>query len=280
MEWLKWRWEFMRRNSEYIGDYKNVLKLREQFLKREGEEGSYFFSHEGQKEKEYCKKWDLRSSQMFDPGRQFEELFEKGALFDDREPSGFLEGFERDILNHWMIVGGLDPGAVEILRTYNFRDRRKKLTIGDREIKRNNFLICIDFKKVNSIKALKKVVSGLLDEGFKSYNRPKPKIASKSEYEFMGEPVVHLAEVADMTEETEKIKKKQAYMIDYDLILKVGDMKEREDMTNEQIAKILFPRNFDINNENAKPESKIRQISNYYKLYRELVDGDRQLSYP
>ena len=67
-----------------------------------------------------------------------------------------------------MIVEGLDPGSVEILRTYNFGDRRKKLIVGDREIKQNDFFIRIDFNKVNSIKALKEVVSNLLEERFEA----------------------------------------------------------------------------------------------------------------
>ena len=70
-------------------------------------------------------------------------------------------------------------------------------------------------------------------------------------------------------------------MINYDLILQVGRMKEHQHMTNQMIAKELFPRDFDNNNLNAKPESKIRQISNYYKKYKELVNGGyKKITYP
>ena len=84
------------------------------------------------------------------------------------------------------------------------------------------------------------------------------------------------------SEKTNKIKKrKKVYMIDYDIILEVGDLKEREGITNQRIAKKLFPRDFQINNENAKPKSKIRQISNYYKTCKELVNGGhKDITYP
>ena len=67
-------------------------------------------------------------------------------------------------------------------------------------------------------------------------------------------------------------KPKSRKRIDYDAILKVGDLKE-EGLTYQQIAKRIFPRDFNNNNEKANPESAIRKVGQYYQKYRELVDG-------
>ncbi len=75
-------------------------------------------------------------------------------------------------------------------------------------------------------------------------------------------------------------KKKQTNETDYDLILQVGTMKENG-MTNQQIAKKLFPRDFRFDNESAKPESKIRTIGYYYTRYKELINGGyKDLTFP
>jgi hypothetical protein len=74
-------------------------------------------------------------------------------------------------------------------------------------------------------------------------------------------------------------KKEQKYKIDYDLILKVGDMKEKG-MTNKEVAQRIEPRAFrDKNDEPADPSSAIRKVSNYYKTYRKLVeDGYKKIT--
>lgn len=75
----------------------------------------------------------------------------------------------------------------------------------------------------------------------------------------------------------QKIKpKRRPNMTDFDVILKVGDMK-REKRKNREIAKAIDPRKYDQN-----PESAIRLVSYYYKRYKELVDGQGffDLNYP
>ena len=83
--------------------------------------------------------------------------------------------------------------------------------------------------------------------------------------------------LADFEEDLEIMKQagkkpKSRKKIDYDAILKVGDLKE-EGLTYQQIAKRIFPRDFNNNNEKANPESAIRKVGQYYQKYRELVDG-------
>ena len=75
-------------------------------------------------------------------------------------------------------------------------------------------------------------------------------------------------------------KPKARKRIDYDVILMVGDLRE-EGLTYEQIAKKIFPRDFNINNENAKPESAIRKVGQYYQKYKNLVnDGYKDVTFP
>lgn len=68
---------------------------------------------------------------------------------------------------------------------------------------------------------------------------------------------------------------------DYDYILMVGDMKENQGLTYEQIAKKISPREFNPNNAKGKPESTTRNVGHLYTTYRKLVDGGyRELTYP
>ena len=78
----------------------------------------------------------------------------------------------------------------------------------------------------------------------------------------------------------ENKKPKARKRIDYDIILMVGDLRG-EGLTYEQIAKKIFPRDFNINNENAKPESAIRKVGQYCQKYKDLVnDGYKDVTFP
>jgi hypothetical protein len=65
-------------------------------------------------------------------------------------------------------------------------------------------------------------------------------------------------------------------MSDFDIILMVGDMKTKG-VTNESIAKKLFPRDFNPDKEPSKPESAIRKVSHYYNTYKEMIGGKYKL---
>jgi hypothetical protein len=70
--------------------------------------------------------------------------------------------------------------------------------------------------------------------------------------------------------------KKRPNMTDFDLILKVGDMK-REGKKNQEIAKTIHPRKYAKN-----PESAIRLVCYYNKRYKDLIDnkGFNRLGFP
>lgn len=105
----------------------------------------------------------------------------------------------------------------------------------------------IDFDKVYSLESLKKIVT----ENIEVFYRV----------------AVILGDV---------IPKKRPNMVDFDIILKVGDMR-REGKTNQEIAKLISPRRL-----REKPESAIREISRLNKRYKELVNemGFLKLSNP
>ena len=105
----------------------------------------------------------------------------------------------------------------------------------------------IDFDQVYSIDSLKKLVSEIIDSCYWTAKKLK-----------------------DIR------PKKRPNMTDFDVILKVGDMK-RENKKNREIAQEIDPRKYAEN-----PESAIRLVGYYYKRYKELVDGHGffDLTYP
>ena len=70
--------------------------------------------------------------------------------------------------------------------------------------------------------------------------------------------------------------KKRPNMTDFEVILRVGDMK-RLGKKNSEIAQVIDPRKYAEN-----PESAIRLTGYYYKRYKELVYCNRffDLTYP
>lgn len=108
--------------------------------------------------------------------------------------------------------------------------------------------ITINFDRINSIEQLKKNVSDEIDW----------------RWEFLIQNGII------------KKGKRQRYQVDYDLVLKVGDMRYLEDKKNSEIADVIDSKRF-----RDKPESMIREISRLAKRYKELVSGDwRELTYP
>jgi len=118
----------------------------------------------------------------------------------------------------------------------------------DCKLSNKKLAITIDLEKVNSIHALKNQISKEIEEGFKQVN----------------------------------IKKKTKKQIDYTVILTVGDLKA-EGLTYQQIAKKVFPHDFDNTNESKEPnpESAIRKVGQYNKTYKKLIKGGyKDLTFP
>jgi hypothetical protein len=61
---------------------------------------------------------------------------------------------------------------------------------------------------------------------------------------------------------------------DYDLLLKIGDMKDGQGMNYRQIAEQIFP-------QDSHPKSARRRAAKYYRIYRKLIGGGyKQLALP
>jgi hypothetical protein len=103
----------------------------------------------------------------------------------------------------------------------------------------NNISLNIDFSEVNSVKSLKRWVSKIIDD---HYNL--------------------------LVKDGHLPKRKKVSMVDYDIILKVGDLK-RKGLKNREIAEIIDPRKFREN-----PESAIRLVSYYYQRFKKLISGE------
>jgi hypothetical protein len=269
----KWRWEFMRRNPEYIADYKEMSKLEKKAKHYDEDHVRYHSTAKDEKESSYCKKWEIRK--MCDPDKSFDDLFPHiGVDLHDQELSG-AERVQKWAMKlyskHSIDQLGLDQGAINVIHSgggilpdedswiVSFPSNMKD------DMSDNDLIISINFNKVNSLKTLQKEVSKLIETYYKA---PKMEIVKEK----------RKAKLKIKKPE----KKHQKYDIDYDIIIKVGDWKEKEKKKNQQIARILFPSAFkDTTNEIANPESAIRNVSHYYKRYKELINGGyKNISYP
>ena len=194
---------------------------------------------------------------MYDPGKSYEEILDSKANKKD-----IAEWFKNDT-SQWAFRKGLGSAAVKEIQYMTLPNG----SVGFSNllyIEPGDYFLKINFKKVNSIGAIKKLVCDMLDSQYSLQKRAKHSTYIKRD---------------DGTIELKPYDKKihpkegQKYEIDYDRILKVGILKE-EGKTNEEVAKILFPQAFEETEDDiANPESAIRMISNYYKTYQELVTG-------
>jgi hypothetical protein len=288
-EWLKWRWEFMRRNSEYRKDYQYVIELRKKakyppgskIMKKVEKDGEFFEipydqyrdTPEYNKESEICSKYSL--NEMLDPAESFEELIGIRGIFDKEKVSSSQRVLKWAIRVFKMhkIVGVLGEKAVKITGEYEKPDDEfwineyvnkwndthtlKKTRSGYRYLN-----IRIDFHGVNSLANLKSSINASLDKFFNAFLEVKKKRGHE---------------------------KRQLYKkADYRRLLIVGDMKEKDHKTNPEIAKKLFPYAFDSNNEEEynglaveRQESAIKKVDLYYQRYKHLVNyGYKTITFP
>lgn len=255
--WLEWRWEFMRRNREYQSDYKKFQALKE---------------NDTQIKKELYTKWDLGNTleNMLDPDKTFKELFENP---DDLTEADFATMSDKvkkwiPVFHRLSVFKALDPNAVAVGPRQTEEGTVEMKLNGEEVLMRvkrtkidppNCLTLHIDFSKVNSISALKKNINSLIDIRLEQ-------ICHLNHLRDQNDPIA----CAIPPENLAAIHKTNE--TDFEVILQIGDLK-REGLTNQQVAKKMFPRDFNPNNESANPESKIRLISGYYRRYNGLVNG-------
>ena len=157
MEWIKWQWEYARRNPEVKKAYQQALELRKRVKHslvevplKNGKKiiiYSYLETPEGQEEKRLCEALGLHFDCMIDPDKSYDDLM-RGP--DSMEKACFLP------FPFWETFLTKGP-------------RWEGSCLKDIEI---------DFAKVNSIEALKDEVGRLLDIYYDVY-----KTARKKHYE-------------------------------------------------------------------------------------------------
>lgn len=168
--WKKWRWEFMRDSDEFKTDYERVLELRKRakyppdYKEEKGNviEYPYWKTPEGQKEREYCAKYDLQTTSMPDPAKSFDELVGEEPVWDSRKET-YVFTAQQAWAHFW--VKQFDPKAVRFWHPAKETGRVR---------------IEVDFNKVKSIESLTDHVSKLLRKHFKTIDRKQTK---KVDYE-------------------------------------------------------------------------------------------------
>ena len=240
----------MRRNSKYQSDYKKFRDLKE---------------CDTQMEKERCDKWGL--VRMFNPDKTFEELIEN--------PDDWITDFTTTsenvkkwipVFNNYIIFKSLNSNAVTVgprqtdTEEIKLQNGKEMLALKTKTDPPNHLTLHIDFSKVNSTSALKKMINSLIDKRLEM-------VSHLNNLRSQNDPIACAIQPENLYTNIHRTNK-----TDFEIILQVGDLK-REGLTNQQVAKKMSPRDFNLNNENANPESKIRLISNYYARYNELVNG-------
>jgi hypothetical protein len=268
LEALAWRWEFMRRNPEYRKDWEHVSRLPQKndfsqirTKKKKGKSGSgplatgrdeYAITPQRKEERNICERWGV--AKMIDPNISLLNLLENDAGENSSEMQRLLAWATAIHALH-----SLEQGAVfvdgdfesqdSIGMTFKGSDER-----GHTEVQSgySRIRLSIDFTRVNSLSQLKAEVNELLGFHFSNFVKRQKRSA-----------------------------RKQTYNVDFRTLLRVGEMKEKERLTNQQIAKKIFPNDFKGEQWGRNPESAIRKVSHYSKRYKELVNGGyKDLTFP
>lgn len=220
--WLKYRWEFMRRDPEYIRAYNEIMELERKDQDQSGQDIESIEVALDEKIKKYYRLFELSMPFFWDSNKPFEEITK---INYEAESPGLTKA---------VFYSTHDQNSVKIFTKY-----------GSQDVPRDILLMEIDFTKVNSIDALKKLVIDQIDFYWKNdYLRRLP--------------------------ERIKINK-----VNFDKILQVGDLKKSHSRLSwKDIATKTFPDDSDF-------ESAIMKAKQHYSRYEELINGGwRDLRFP
>ncbi len=138
--WLKYRWEFMRRDPEYIKAYNEIMELEEKVRDESNQNIDDIEAALDEKIKQYRKLFELSMPFFWDPSKTFEETTKINYA---AESPGLTQA---------VFYSTHDQKPVKIYTKYASQD-----------VHRDFLLMEIDFTKVNSIDALKKSVIDHID---------------------------------------------------------------------------------------------------------------------
>jgi hypothetical protein len=263
--WAKWRWEFLRRNSKFRQNIFEAAKVIQDILP-----DSPF--HEIKKE---------------DPNKFLEELFKYPwwLILQKPEPNIICELYEKWEI--WIILPpdksldqifesleqesdtSLPPRIPKaLIIDYILPSVIKTVRRGDiprsTDLAQGRLVLEIDFTKFNSPASLMKEVNYSL-ETFLG--------ASKYQFAFIP-PDEEGDRIAENIIEVETGARR--YKVDYDLLLQIGDMKEKDGLTYQEVAKEINLRKYEVN-----PQSATRLAGQLYQRYKDLVNGGyKYITYP
>lgn len=206
-EVIKYRWEFMRRDPTFISSYDNLLKLQKLY-----------------------KAGGVSADEMSNAVREFRKEFEM------ERPLGFADrtkSYDELEQQH-----GKDSLTILALYTYLGNAVYEISSYGDQKVPKDHLILEIDFNKVNSITALKALVSEYIDMYYKGQylrNHPKRQTLNK---------------------------------VNYDKILAVGDLKKENKLISwEDLGERIFP-----GDQNGK-----RKALQHYARYEDMINGGWRL---
>lgn len=217
--WVKYRWEFVRRNADYrkLHEYEKTNRP----IRSTNEKDSN------------CSYIDLFLITNPDPNLSFEDVlmlgFELGLTKDE------TVDFIKDIGSE---------SAINIIGSHNMNPNDEQLSAMLKLIgKGNSLCILINPSKINSIDTFKKTLLKHIDHMWSDYQAMNGK---KPEMRLMDK--------------------------EFELFLRAGDLR-REGKTYIEIAKMLFPRDFNEEIEGKqRPESAIKKAEQYCRRYDYLVN--------
>jgi len=270
----KYRWEFMRRDPTYIADYGQALEIR----KEAGDEnttetlstpyGDYAKSNLMWKEADLAANYFNGSWMMINPRKTYEEIIQtqnsnikvqemgealarqdvRSALLAEFLRCYYISSSHDFSASNWRrkqtleILEDIRCEKITPAEGFELLEQQKRIFNPPRH---GMIIIRIDPTQAVSKQSIRKELNKQFDSAYDKYKADKDNIKSGTRFN----------------------------SVDFDIILRAGDMHNKLGKTYQQIAMTLFPGDFKESNSSANPESKIKSAQQYCARYNELISG-------
>jgi hypothetical protein len=270
----KYRWEFMRRDPAYIADYARALEIRKEAGSENITEtlrtpyGDYPKSKLMWKESDLVGNYLNGSWMMIDPGKTYEDLIQlqksnikiqgldeilatqdvRYALIAEFLRCYYISSSYDFTVSSWRkkqileVLEDIKCGKITPTEGFDLLEQQKRIFNPPRH---GMIIIRIDPTQAVSKQSIRKELNKQFDSAYYRYKADKDNIKSGTRFN----------------------------SVDYDIILRAGDMHSKLGKTYQQIAMALFPGDFKESNSSANPESKIKSVQQYCARYNELISG-------
>jgi hypothetical protein len=235
-----WKWQFLRRNKEYISDYQKYKDGKEvpndiRFKWRWG--------------------WNIATKRFVDPNNS------NPNLERDLELLSVFNLKASTTIDTWFGMNGL---AVSLLAPESEVDGKK--------IEHWSWTPCKKYGKVRTIGEVDK--DNWPEKLCMSIEvRPYHHVTKLKEM-FMKEFEKQLNSLIKLQKSISRLRPKRTRFDIYEDYLMVYDYKEKNGLTFQEIAKKMFKGDFNPNREKANPESAIKKVQQYYKKAKEMIEGE------